>query len=91
MDRLPDGLAAIRARLGQREHDPAVVSDARLAQLPALQAAFTEPSELEDAIPVDTTASVEQAVTQALRALRTTIKSVASPPTSSGIPAHRRP
>lgn len=57
-------------RLRARDAQPATVSDARVEQWPALRAAFVEPTELPEAVPVDTTSGVEAAVQQALAVLR---------------------
>jgi aminoglycoside phosphotransferase family enzyme/predicted kinase len=61
--------ATTLARLRAREGDPTVESDARLAQWPALRAAFVPPDELPEAVTIDTTASIGDAADQALAAL----------------------
>jgi predicted kinase len=58
------------ARLRARDDDPTTVSDARLAQWPALRAAFQAPEEMPDVVTVDTTASLNDSVEQALTLLR---------------------
>jgi hypothetical protein len=58
------------ARLRARDAEPGAVSDARLAQWPALRDAFREPTEFPDAVAIDTTASADDATEQAMDALR---------------------
>lgn len=62
--------AVIRQRLAARATDPNVVSDARLEHWPALHAAFQSPGDDEAAVVVDTGASADAALEQALAALR---------------------
>jgi aminoglycoside phosphotransferase family enzyme/predicted kinase len=57
-------------RLRARDHDETSVSDARIEQWPALRDAFEEPVELSDALVVDTSTSMEDAVEWAMAALR---------------------
>ena len=61
--------ATVRGRLAARADDTTVVSDARLDHWPDLRAAFTEPVELPDVLTIDTSASLDAAVEQALAGL----------------------
>lgn len=70
--------ATIRARLAARDVTPDSASDARLALWPALRAGYEDPTDLPDAVEVDTSGtfanavmSARQAVFRGLRAART--------------------
>jgi aminoglycoside phosphotransferase family enzyme/predicted kinase len=60
----------IRERLGARATDGHTASDARLEIWPALRAAFVEPAELSEAMSIDTSGSLEDAVRRAVTRLR---------------------
>jgi uncharacterized protein len=62
--------ATLRARLAARADDPASVSDARLEQWPALQAAYEAPSELPNVVRVDTRLPGDESLAQVMQALR---------------------
>jgi aminoglycoside phosphotransferase family enzyme/predicted kinase len=62
--------ATILARLAARDQNAGEISDARLEHWPALRGAFSEPDEITDVVAVDSGASVERAVEEALVALR---------------------
>jgi aminoglycoside phosphotransferase family enzyme/predicted kinase len=62
--------ATIIARLAARNQNVSEISDARLEDWPALRAAFSEPNEMPDVVVVDSGASIEHAVEEALTALR---------------------
>jgi aminoglycoside phosphotransferase family enzyme/predicted kinase len=61
--------STIRARLVAREHDPTVVSDARLELWPALRRAYTPPDEIPGVIDIDMTGPLDAALGRALAAL----------------------
>jgi len=61
--------ALLQARLADRMQDSHSVSDARPELWPALKAAFVEPTELSEALSIDTTQPLELAIDQVLRAL----------------------
>lgn len=63
------GERATLARLAARERAPDTVSDARLEQWPALRDAFREPVEWPDALVIDTTRPLAEAVMLARRAV----------------------
>jgi predicted kinase len=62
--------AVLRARLAARAHDATSASDARPALWPALRAAFAEPTELPEAVPVDTGQTLAASAGHALARLR---------------------
>jgi hypothetical protein len=61
--------AALRARLATREPVGGIRSDARLELWPALRAAYAPPLELPEAVAIDTTRPLSEAVGAALAAL----------------------
>ena len=60
----------LRARLASRQNAPDRVSDARLDLWPALRGAFTPPNEVPDALCIDTTRPLEQALEAILDVVR---------------------
>ena len=56
------------AHLAAREADPLVVSDSRLRLWPALRGAYGRPTELAEAVAIDTSGPLEDAVDRARRA-----------------------
>jgi aminoglycoside phosphotransferase family enzyme/predicted kinase len=63
------GDALLQARLAARENDRDSVSDARLALWPALRRAYVEPTEMPDALQVDTSQPIGQVLEQVLAAV----------------------
>src|SRR5919199_1349664 len=75
--------ALLRARLAARESDAQTASDARLAIWPEMRAAYTEPTELVEATPVDAAAQPETMLARALTVVRESVRAGLAPATAA--------
>ena len=81
--------AIIRERLAVRAVDTRSTSDARLELWPALRAAFVEPTELVDALHIDTSLPIDELVSDIVRNIRISGKALANPASEPGLPSRR--